>query len=221
MKKHPSTFKQRFKKRMKRGDQNTNKEEADNDNDNDNNNDNDNDDDDNENQIETVDQNNDDKTLSNKQSIDNKANIDRDVLKNELNRSAIEDIGHVVYEFHKKFFNVITHFKKIEMAHTQFVEKEYFSIIKILGGENDIGLLYNKNIDILNEQIEKDQQIIQDIFSPYFNKIKMRDTPKEESFEDAKNKGTSYIMKETESVREIKVTLQMKDDLKTIIEQDF
>ena len=49
----------------------------------------------------------------------------------------------------------------------------------------------------------------------------MRDTPKEESFEDAKNKGTSYIMKETENVREIKVTLQMKDDLKTIIEQDF
>lgn len=49
----------------------------------------------------------------------------------------------------------------------------------------------------------------------------MRKTPIEEEFEDAKKQGTSYIMKETESVREIKVALEMKDDLKTIIKQDF
>ena len=94
-------------------------------------------------------------------------------------------------------------------------------IIKTLVKEDLSGFLYEKNIDIFNQQIEKDKLIIEKLFSPVIKKIEKKDAPKEESFKDVKQKGTSYIMKETENVREIKVTLEMKDDLRSIIEQDF
>ena len=76
-------------------------------------------------------------------------------------------------------------------------------------------------INILNQQIENDKLRFQELFAPYIKLIEIKENPKEEDFLDAKNKGTSYIMKEKENVTEVKVAIEIDTDLETIIKQDF
>lgn len=72
----------------------------------------------------------------------------------------------------------------------------------------------------MNQQIENDKNRFQELFTPYIKLIEIKENPKED-FLDAKNKGTSYIMKEKENVTEVKVAIEMDTDLKTITKQDF
>lgn len=48
---------------------------------------------------------------------------------------------------------------------------------------------------------------------PFINKSESKETSKKFYFKDSKTKATSYIMRETESVREVKVDLEMKEYL--------
>lgn len=45
--------------------------------------------------------------------------------------------------------------------------------------------------------------------------------PVEQDIKEDIQKGTNYAMKEIENLREIKVTVQVNQDLKSEIEQDF
>ena len=148
--------------------------------------------------------------------------IDRDVLKNQLDQSAKENIEYLNFLFLKnRQIADLTQIEKVKRTHLSFLDEEFYNIIKRLADESYLGFLHENNIDIQNEQIEKDNKLIQEMLSLYIKKIDMKNKPKEKKFEDVKQEGTSYIMKETENIREIKITLEMKDDLKTIIEQDF
>lgn len=152
---------------------------------------------------------------------EDKIGINRNQLKIELQQSANDNLEYLNYQLHQRYFWTYEQFETIRRTHLSFLDDEYFNIIKIIGSSNLLSSLYENNLDILNDQIENDEKILKDIFSPYIKLIEMKNNPKEEEFEEVKRKGTCYIMKETESIREVKVTLEMKDDLKTIIEQDF
>lgn len=152
---------------------------------------------------------------------EDKIGINRNQLKIELQQSANNNLEYLNYQLHQRYFWTYEQFETIRRTHLSFLDDEYFNIIKIIGSSNLLSSLYENNLDILNDQIENDENLLKDIFSPYIKLIEMKNNPKEEEFEEVKRKGTCYIMKETESIREVKVTLEMKDDLKTIIEQDF
>lgn len=147
--------------------------------------------------------------------------VDCEKLKRELNQSATEKLEKFNYQLHQRYFWTRAQIERIKRSHFHFLETEYVSILKIIGNPNITGYLYEENIDILNEQKEKDRKRLDEIFAPFVKRLELKETPKEEEFEDVKRKGTSYIMTETESIREVKVTLETNTDLKTIIEQDF
>ena len=106
-------------------------------------------------------------------------------------------------------------------THKRFLEEEFFSIISEICSEMIYDIVYEDNFDILETQINEDKDIIIEIFEPYQQKIDTKNDLKEEKLEDNLNKGTNYLMKETENIREIKVFVQINKDLKSEIEQDF
>lgn len=142
-------------------------------------------------------------------------------LKIELNKSAEERLGNVNYILQNRFYWNRQELEGIQRDHISFLEEEFLNIIKILCGDKDCGFFYEENIEILNQQIESDKLRFQVLFSPYMKLIEIKENPKEEDFLDAKNKGTSYILKEKENVTEVKVAIEMDTDLKSIIKQDF
>lgn len=82
-------------------------------------------------------------------------------------------------------------------------------------------MIYEDNYDVLENQIKNDKVIINSIFKEFFDKINIKKNPKKQDIKEDIKKGTNYSMKETENLREIKVTVQMNKDLKTEIEKDF
>ena len=48
-----------------------------------------------------------------------------------------------------------------------------------------------------------------------------KNVPKQKDILEGMKKGTNYSMKETENLKEIKVTVEVNSDLESIIEQDF
>lgn len=131
------------------------------------------------------------------------------------------ELGNVNYIIQNRFYWNRQELEGIQRDHISFLEEEFLNIIKILCGDKDCGFFYEENIEILNQQIENDKLRFQELFSPYMKLIETKENPKEEDFLDAKNKGTSYILKEKENVTEVKVAIEMDTDLKSIIKQDF
>lgn len=84
-----------------------------------------------------------------------------------------------------------------------------------------VDFIYRDNFDIVEKQIKKDNKKINNMFKDFdeLNQIKkdVRENEAKESFQ----KGSNYSMKETENIREIKIAIEINQDLKSVIEQDF
>lgn len=106
-------------------------------------------------------------------------------------------------------------------AHIIFLKNEFFELIKWNSNEKKYNMVYEDNYDVLENQIKNDKVIINAIFREFFDKINIKKNPEKQDIKEDIKKGTNYSMKETENLREIKVTVQMNKDQKTEIEQDF
>ena len=62
---------------------------------------------------------------------------------------------------------------------------------------------------------------IKKLFSSFEEKMKKKQKSKEKDIMQSVKKGTQYVIKETENLREIEVTIKADSDLKSVIEQDF
>lgn len=147
--------------------------------------------------------------------------IDCEKLRKELNKSATEKLEYFNYQLHQRYFWTKAQLERIRRTHLNFLETEFVSILKIIGNPNITGYLYEANKNIRIEQTEIDENRLKGIFEPFEKRLIQKYSKKEQTFDQVKRKGTSYIMKETENIREVKVTLEMNTDLKAIIEQDF
>lgn len=97
----------------------------------------------------------------------------------------------------------------------------FYDIIQLTSSEKIYNIIYEENFDIVEIQMKKSKEKLNEIFKPYIEKIKIKKNPQEQNLQEKIKKGANYCMKETENLREIKVTVQIKKDLKSEIEQDF
>lgn len=73
----------------------------------------------------------------------------------------------------------------------------------------------------MNEQIGNDIKKFKSIKNRHQIELEYESKVAKEIEVDDKKKGTNYVMRESESVREIKVSVLVNKDLKSEIEQDF
>lgn len=104
-------------------------------------------------------------------------------------------------------------------SHINLLKEEYCDILKFIYPLKKLGMFYENNIDILNEQIKND--LIK--FSDAQKEVKERYEKYNEK-EDLMNLvygSTNYQIKQQEKFKEIKITVKLNGDLKDEVPQDF
>ncbi|KAK8841798.1 hypothetical protein M9Y10_026747 [Tritrichomonas musculus] len=148
-------------------------------------------------------------------------NENRETIKTELKASSESNLMELQNRINKSMYWTMNQIEAIINGHVQFLKNEFLDIIKILYEEKIQYLIYSENVDILNSQIEEDRLKVHEIFKSFIEKINIKESIKEQNIQEGSLKTTNYTLKETENVREIKVTVQLSEDLKSVIEQDF
>ena len=69
--------------------------------------------------------------------------------------------------------------------------------------------------------MEKDKKLFDGIFRNFKTNIEQQNSSVKYNVQKDAKKGTNYLLKETERLREIKVEVQINKDLKSEIDQDF
>ena len=104
-------------------------------------------------------------------------------------------------------------------SHIQFLRNEFLSINRSISGSKSF--IYNLDFKILDEQMEKDKKVFDGIFRNFKTNIEQQNSSVKYNVQKDAKKGTNYLLKETERLREIKVEVQINKDLKSEIDQDF
>ncbi|KAK8887857.1 hypothetical protein M9Y10_038916 [Tritrichomonas musculus] len=144
-------------------------------------------------------------------------------LADELKLSSEENLDCLTQLINDEYYLSNEDKKNLLDNHIQFLKREYFAIIKKYYPMDFFVTIYSDNIKILEGQIENDISIFSNIKNKYEieNEKDKAEDNKKSKIDDEKRKGTNYVMRESESVREIKVSVLVSKDLKTEIEQDF
>ena len=121
----------------------------------------------------------------------------------------------------EKFYYTNEQLHIIKDSHISFVKQEFFDIIQAINFGKFLDIAYEDNCDILEKQIKKDSQKIEQMFAKFYQRIHARNTAMEMDVKDGFQRSSNYSMKETENLREIKVAVEIGADLKSVIEQDF
>ena len=142
----------------------------------------------------------------------------REVFISELEISSKENLN-IIRKFNDSEFLPIEKVDNIKNSHVAFLKEEFFSIIKNLSPQKSFNSVYEDNLDVLNEQIEKDSKEISDRSKEAESNIeKLRET---KNMNNEYLDGTNVTIRQAENVREIKVEVEINSDLKGIIDQDF
>ena len=144
----------------------------------------------------------------------------------KLLKGRLEFFANSHFIFIKKTMNQKSFWKYQQMAymvdaHKKFLKNEYTSMIKTLIDENLVKSIFELNFDIVENQLKKDKDRIMEVMNPFIEKIKTKSCTEIHDLRNTMKKGTNYAMKETENLREVKVTVQINKDLKSEIPQDF
>ena len=145
----------------------------------------------------------------------------RKILIAEIQNSSKNGLKHIEKSLKERLFWKEEQMIIIKDSHIRFLKEEFLDIIQFTFSKKLSDVMFENNYEILEKQIENDNKIIDGLFKPYKETIKTKQKSREQCFKDLHQKGTNYSMKETENVREIKVTVQINDDLTSKIKQDF
>lgn len=139
---------------------------------------------------------------------------------NELEISSNSHLSYINESLNSKFYCKEKHLETIRESHIAFLKQEFFDIIKACFSDS-IDIIYEDNFDIIQNQISKDNQYINKMFQDFINKNETRKKLIEQNTNESFQKGFNYVMKENENLREFEVTVEIKQKLKDVIEQDF
>lgn len=139
-------------------------------------------------------------------------------FKSQLNLSSKSNLMKIEKLIKNKHYISKDQAERIIRSHQKFLKNELFNIIKSNCNDSALITVFDDNYDILKEQISNDLLKINDLFNKIFEKREKID--KFDPIEDSKKK-TNYVLKETENLREIKVSIEIGEDLTSVIEQDF
>lgn len=157
--------------------------------------------------------------LSDLNSTGSKQN--RELYLKELQKSADSHLLFLTDKINEKYFWTEEQMDLLTKTHFSFLKDEFYDIIQLTISEKIYNIIYEENFDIVEIQMKKSKEKLNEIFKPYIEKIKIKKNPQEQNLQEKIKKGANYCMKETENLREIKVTVQIKKDLRSEIEQDF
>lgn len=111
--------------------------------------------------------------------------------------------------------------ERIIRNHKRFLQSELLDIIRSKSNNASYAIIYNENVEMLNEQFLKDRKNLYKIFEKTKNKFKQKDEVVQNDPLSNSKKKTNYVLKEIENLREIQVSVEIGKDLTTVIEQDF
>lgn len=149
-----------------------------------------------------------------------KGNDITSIVESELKKSSDDQIKYLECIVNQKVYWSTIQIKMFVYSHMQFLNNEFFSIIRIINKDlssyaDDIfGLILEKQKNI-------DQIRIDSIFKKFFEKIKIRKEQTLRLMKDEMKTSSQYVLKERENIKEIKIALEVGQNLETVIEQDF
>ena len=115
--------------------------------------------------------------------------------------------------------------ENIKNSHISFLKNYFFNIIKTAIHPGDVvRFVYNQSKSILNHQIKNDMDSIEELVNQTKPNNQIQKRHQSSNIDEVKNKsrkGTNYTIRETEFTREILVTVDIENDLKSEIAQDF
>ena len=140
----------------------------------------------------------------------------REICKSEIKTSSkLKKKTLSKYQNHE--FKSIEKVQNIINEHIQFIKEEFFNIIQSLSDKKFLNVLYEDNIDILNNQINED---IRDI-NNFVEKKKTECDKNYSNNEYLIDPGTNYSIREAQNEKELKILIDVGKDLNTEIKQDF
>ena len=145
----------------------------------------------------------------------------RDVYEKELLNSSQIYLDYLKDKINSKFYWTEEQMDLMLNTYVDFMKEEFLDIIKLNSTEQIYNMIYEDNYDIFETRIKEDKVKINEMFKSFIDKINTKKNPKEQDIKEDIKKGANYAMKETENLREVKVTVQINQDLKSEIEQDF
>ena len=139
----------------------------------------------------------------------------------ELKKSAESHLSYLTERINDKLYWTEDQMDLITRSHFKFLKDEYLNIIKNISTEDVYIKIYEGNYGIIKKQMDEDKIKINEIFKPFIEKINQKKNPEKKDIKLKIKEGANYRMKETENLKEIKVTIEVNKDLKSEIEQDF
>ena len=139
----------------------------------------------------------------------------------ELAISADYDISLIFGLLENEDFYTNEQLNSMRKNHEFFLKNEYYDIVKLTSIESMFDLVFEDNFDLVSLQIDNDREKLNNRFKYLIDTLQKMKTVNESSAQENAKKNTNYMLKETENLREIKVAVQIKKDLTSIIEQDF
>lgn len=155
-----------------------------------------------------------------KLKLDNGISYSKEIKSKLIERSAT-NLNYLKIKINEKNNWTLKQMTIIKDSHTNYLQTQYFDIIKEITNNCYIELFYEKNINILNEQISKDKEEIDLYFYSFLTNLQKKEKVIESDYKNESMKGTNYVMREVQRMREIEVVIAEGEDLETIIEQDF
>ena len=145
----------------------------------------------------------------------------RDFLSSELKISANLHLDYIKEEIKRYHYLSNSEINTIANSHNEFLIEEFLNIIQLTSKENKIDFVYENNSDLIELQIREDEVKMKEIFNEFIEKVKIKEQEKIKDTKELLENRTNYAMRETETVKEVKITVELNKDLKSEIEQDF
>ncbi|KAK8870913.1 hypothetical protein M9Y10_008826 [Tritrichomonas musculus] len=147
--------------------------------------------------------------------------VDNQSIITKLNEKSQVNLKYLQKKINEKKYWDIKQIIIIIQSHMRYLEEEYFEILKGLGESTILDVLYVQNLKVLEAQKTKDDTELKKIFTIFIKNINKKQSVVDESFNKSSKKGTNYVMKEVQSIREIEVICEKGGDIDTLIEPDF
>ena len=137
----------------------------------------------------------------------------------ELKQSSRSNLHKIYHSIKYMHFISKNQKERIIRNHKIFLQSELLNIIK--QSDQSYAKIFKDNNEILEIQFTKDKAKIEKFFQEIHDKTaNMGKTVQNDPLKEKKKK-TDYVLKENENLREVQVSVEIGNDLTSLIEQDF
>lgn len=139
-----------------------------------------------------------------------------DHIKRELELSSATYLNYLLELIDSKPFWSKDQLDNLKFSHFDFLKEEFLDMIKDVSSPDQVANIYDESKSILDDQIDKDEVVIDELFKGIEDQFKQKTSREVEP-----QKGTNYTIREKETEREVKVRIQKGGKLDDLLKQDF